>query len=345
MCCSGPTSRTGALHTQHLSGRGHLAAAHSSFSSMPFAFISPPTQPPQHGFSLTKHPEPPRVSAQPTCSSPPQPPLSCQPQGSRTPLTPSHLPRLPLPPAHHPLTPPPQEHRSDPRRSKLKRMVPTVGSFFTPLRLSRAFKEYDASFHISRRKFIPPNFAELRHILNIAQVGGQAVGVLWACCCAVMYRPPPHTLAQFYPPVSCSQACCRAASALCYHVPPSPTECVHSSPALPGRCGRHRQHRCHALLQLNRSFWTNQIEQDKLKKCFIVCALVVYLSWAWGWGVGAGVFANIHSKCISDSQHRKSRQANRRAEQRSCMCVYSHDNLPQRASSKAHLTDGPTGSW
>lgn len=63
-----------------------------------------------------------------------------------------------------------QEHRSDPRRSKLKRMVPTIGSFFTPLKLSAAFREYDACFHISRRKYIPPNFAELRHILNIAQV-------------------------------------------------------------------------------------------------------------------------------------------------------------------------------
>lgn len=71
-----------------------------------------------------------------------------------------------------------QEHRSDPRRSKLKRMVPTVGSFFTPLRLTAAFQEYDACFHISRRKFIPPNFAELRHILNIAQVrkGGILLG-------------------------------------------------------------------------------------------------------------------------------------------------------------------------
>lgn len=57
-------------------------------------------------------------------------------------------------------------------------MVPTVGSFFTPLRLTAAFKEYDACFHISRRKFIPPNFAELRHILNIAQVreGDEAAG-------------------------------------------------------------------------------------------------------------------------------------------------------------------------
>jgi hypothetical protein len=132
----------------------------------------------------------------------------------------------------------PQEHRQDPRRSRLKRIVPTIGSFFTPLKLvSRhdrgegasgsppkmhvrkywpwqqvprrwvprpatrgallvmpmtscpclltpltapatpppqveAFREYDAFFHLSRRRYIPPNFAELRHILNIAQVRG-----------------------------------------------------------------------------------------------------------------------------------------------------------------------------
>ncbi len=35
-------------------------------------------------------------------------------------------------------------------------------------------QEYDASFHVSRRKYIPPNFAELRHILNIAQIHASA---------------------------------------------------------------------------------------------------------------------------------------------------------------------------
>lgn len=39
------------------------------------------------------------------------------------------------------------------------------------LRLVEAFREYDAVFALSRRKYIPPNFAELRHIVNIAQVG------------------------------------------------------------------------------------------------------------------------------------------------------------------------------
>ena len=62
------------------------------------------------------------------------------------------------------------EHRQDPRISRLRRMVPTLGSFFTPLRLVDAFLEYDEFFALSRRQYVPPNFAELRHILNIAQV-------------------------------------------------------------------------------------------------------------------------------------------------------------------------------
>lgn len=62
------------------------------------------------------------------------------------------------------------EHRRDPRNSRLRRMVPTVGSFFTPLKLVEAFKEFDQFFALSRRKYVPPNFAEIRHILNIAQV-------------------------------------------------------------------------------------------------------------------------------------------------------------------------------
>ena len=48
--------------------------------------------------------------------------------------------------------------------------MPTTGNFFTPLRLVDAFLEYDEFFALSRRKYVPPNFAEIRHILNIAQV-------------------------------------------------------------------------------------------------------------------------------------------------------------------------------
>ncbi|CAL5220580.1 g2618 [Coccomyxa viridis] len=66
------------------------------------------------------------------------------------------------------------EHRQDPRRSRLKRVVPCVGSFFTPLKLVEAFNEYDEFFALSRRRFVPPNFAEMRHVLNIAQIHSSA---------------------------------------------------------------------------------------------------------------------------------------------------------------------------
>ena len=49
-------------------------------------------------------------------------------------------------------------------------MVPSVGSFFTPIQLVDAFREYDEFFALSRRRYVPPNFAELRHVLNLAQV-------------------------------------------------------------------------------------------------------------------------------------------------------------------------------
>ena len=37
-----------------------------------------------------------------------------------------------------------------------------------------AFQEYDEVFALSRRTYVHPNFAELRHIFNIAQVHSSA---------------------------------------------------------------------------------------------------------------------------------------------------------------------------
>ena len=65
------------------------------------------------------------------------------------------------------------EHRADPVRSRLRRLIPGVGAFFTPLGLVQALREYDEFFALSRRVYVPPNFAELRHVLNIAQVGAR----------------------------------------------------------------------------------------------------------------------------------------------------------------------------
>ena len=62
------------------------------------------------------------------------------------------------------------EHRASPHGSALSRLVPGMGSFLTPLPLTRALREYDAFSGLSRRRYVLPNFAEVRHVLNIAQV-------------------------------------------------------------------------------------------------------------------------------------------------------------------------------
>ncbi|KAF2843626.1 IMP-specific 5'-nucleotidase-like protein 1 [Patellaria atrata CBS 101060] len=55
-------------------------------------------------------------------------------------------------------------------RSKLKLLVPSVGTFFTPLLLHDAFVYQDARRFISYRRFVPPSFNDIRLILNTAQV-------------------------------------------------------------------------------------------------------------------------------------------------------------------------------
>ena len=48
--------------------------------------------------------------------------------------------------------------------------MPTIGSFLTPLPLVAAWRAYDAKYCVSARRFVPPSFDEVRHILNLAQV-------------------------------------------------------------------------------------------------------------------------------------------------------------------------------
>jgi len=55
-------------------------------------------------------------------------------------------------------------------KSRLKQLVPTIGTFHTPLMLQAAFEEYDAKYKISTRKFIQPSFNDIRHTMNLAQV-------------------------------------------------------------------------------------------------------------------------------------------------------------------------------
>ncbi|KAK2733585.1 IMP 5'-nucleotidase [Myotisia sp. PD_48] len=57
-------------------------------------------------------------------------------------------------------------------RSKLKLLIPPVGTFFTPLLLEAAFKYQDQQRFISHRRFVPPSFNDIRLTLNTAQLMG-----------------------------------------------------------------------------------------------------------------------------------------------------------------------------
>ncbi|KAL4912647.1 IMP-specific 5-nucleotidase [Aspergillus aurantiobrunneus] len=57
-------------------------------------------------------------------------------------------------------------------KSKLKLLVPTVGTFFTKLYLKEAFEYQDQQRFISRRRFVAPSFNDVRLILNSAQLLG-----------------------------------------------------------------------------------------------------------------------------------------------------------------------------
>lgn len=63
-------------------------------------------------------------------------------------------------------------HQSDAIRvpSKLKLLVPTIGTFFTRLPLEAAFKFQDRKRYISSRRFVSPSFNDVRLILNTAQL-------------------------------------------------------------------------------------------------------------------------------------------------------------------------------
>ncbi|KAE8454503.1 IMP 5'-nucleotidase [Mollisiaceae sp. DMI_Dod_QoI] len=57
-------------------------------------------------------------------------------------------------------------------QSKLKLLVPTIGTFFTRLPLAAAFRYQDKKRFISSRRFVPPSFNDVRLILNTAQLMG-----------------------------------------------------------------------------------------------------------------------------------------------------------------------------
>ena len=70
--------------------------------------------------------------------------------------------------------------------SRLKQLVPQVGTFYTRLPLRKAFEAYNHKYGITKRRHICISFSEIRHILNLAQIiamtdsykGGSQLGLL-----------------------------------------------------------------------------------------------------------------------------------------------------------------------
>ncbi|KAL9189591.1 hypothetical protein ACHAXT_009266 [Thalassiosira profunda] len=54
--------------------------------------------------------------------------------------------------------------------SRLKQLVPGVGTFWTRLPLRKAFEAYNAKYGVTKRRYICISFNEIRHILNLAQI-------------------------------------------------------------------------------------------------------------------------------------------------------------------------------
>ena len=54
--------------------------------------------------------------------------------------------------------------------SRLKQLIPSVGTFYTRLPLRKAFEAYNAKYGITKRRYICISFNEIRHILNLAQI-------------------------------------------------------------------------------------------------------------------------------------------------------------------------------
>lgn len=59
---------------------------------------------------------------------------------------------------------------ADIRQSRLKRLVPTVGVFHTPLPLRKAYEAYNAKYKLDKRRHLAISFNEIRHIMNLAQI-------------------------------------------------------------------------------------------------------------------------------------------------------------------------------
>lgn len=66
------------------------------------------------------------------------------------------------------------ESEGNPQPSRLRQLVPTIGTFHTNLPLAAAFEIYNEKHRLTKRKHIQISFNELRHILNLAQIMAMA---------------------------------------------------------------------------------------------------------------------------------------------------------------------------
>ncbi|KAJ3321413.1 IMP 5'-nucleotidase [Boothiomyces sp. JEL0866] len=57
-----------------------------------------------------------------------------------------------------------------PDSARLSRLVPSLGRFFTKLPLRQAFEHINEDRSIATRRFVPPSFNDIRHLLNHAQI-------------------------------------------------------------------------------------------------------------------------------------------------------------------------------
>ncbi len=60
--------------------------------------------------------------------------------------------------------------QNEPHQARLKKLVPSIGSFFTPLPLVESFQEMDQERNFIGRRFVPPSFNDIRDLLNQAQI-------------------------------------------------------------------------------------------------------------------------------------------------------------------------------
>lgn len=62
------------------------------------------------------------------------------------------------------------DHNGVPEISRLSQLVPSIGTFFTPLPLKDTFLDINMKKGIAGRRYVPPSFNDVRYILNFAQV-------------------------------------------------------------------------------------------------------------------------------------------------------------------------------